>query len=529
MAVQPYQDGRLGPVQANLTAADSFPRGTELLYYWTLQLTHTDAGFHPVNVMFGLVFVLATYVAAVRVGLDRGWAWLAAGIVPTTPIFWYMGTVGYIDLSVGGAVAAAAAMGLPERNRPWSWGSAIGMLMAAVLAMWMKFPAIAILGFLGTCRMLLTIGQWIAAAWRGDRPRPVPGPLPLAGACLLAVALASVPYARAYVKYGNPVFPLQLAVGSHVLFEGPVGVQDIVRMYDLPVLQRYSAYWCGWWYTPVTPDSHGAFGPLFSLAMVGAVLFCSLVELRLRRSGWLLLVASFWLFLFLPQHHETRYALYILLPAAVCTARVGKSLVAAELGPAWATAVLLFACMNVHVLASQLAVFVDWQLKFNIPLLTEARNRPIADLIHQSGPTGPTPQTRRELYRLMRNGETVVTAVDGLQGLFWDGQYRYRVEHRPAKQWHACLVPPADPKHGAEEAPAWLAGLQRRRIAAAMVYAGSAEDDMLQTPGSGYRLMYEQAPEPNRRAFRIYRRNEDGAGMRAAASSPTSHTAQGPA
>ncbi|GMV98542.1 MAG: hypothetical protein HRF43_00160 [Phycisphaerae bacterium] len=46
-AVQPYQDGRLGPVQASVVWADSYPRGGALLYYWTLQLAHTDAGFIP--------------------------------------------------------------------------------------------------------------------------------------------------------------------------------------------------------------------------------------------------------------------------------------------------------------------------------------------------------------------------------------------------------------------------------------------------------------------------------------------------
>lgn len=504
-AVQPYQDGRLGPVQANLTAADSYPRGAELLFYWTLQLTHSDAGFHPVNATFGFVFILATYVAAMRLGLGRGWAWLAAGIVPTTPIFWYLGTIGYIDLSVAGAVAAFAALALPERDRPWSWGSCVAMLLAGILAMWMKFTPVLVLGLIGTCRVLLTVGQWALAVLRGAA-RPRPGPAPLIAASLLAASLAAIPYVRSWAKYGNPIFPVKVSIGSRVLFDGEVGVGDIGGAYSMPLLQRYSTYWCGWWYTPLSPDSPGSLGPLFSLAMLAAVLICSLGELRLRRRGWLMVIASFWLFVFAPQYHLNRYSLYILLPAALCIARLGKALISAELGGSWAFAVLLLAGVNLHVLGTQLYEGIRWQKSVGLPLLTEARNRPLVDRLQHSGPTEPTPETRRELYRLMRDGETLVTAVDGLQGLFYDYKYRYRVEHRPARPWPVRRRG-LDLNHGAAEAPAWLASLQRDRVEAAMVYADSAEDSVLQPANSGYHLVYEQPPEKEGRAFRIYRRS----------------------
>jgi hypothetical protein len=309
-AVQPYQDGRLGPVQANVIWADSYPRGVTLLYYWTLQITHTDAGFHPVNATFGFLFMLAAYVAALRLGLSRGWAWLAAGILPSTPIFWYLGTIGYIDLSVGGALAVMLSMCLPERDGTWTWGSCVATLLAAILALWMKFPPIAVICVALAFRGMLLGGQRLAGWFQAARPRPRPGPVAYTGATVLALGLASIPYLRTWSTYGSPVYPLRLRIGATVLIDGPMDTTRFQRMNDLPLLQRYSAFWSGW-YGGLSADAPGSFGPLFTLIMVGAALACLLGELGRWQPGWLFMVLSFWLVMVLPEHHVPRYAVFI--------------------------------------------------------------------------------------------------------------------------------------------------------------------------------------------------------------------------
>jgi hypothetical protein len=138
--------------------------------------------------------------------------------------------------------------------------------------------------------------------------------------------------------------------------------------------------------------------------------------------------------------------------------------------------------------------------------MTEFRTRPAMDLVFANAAFGATPGTRRELYRLMQTGETLVTAVHGFSGLMYDGTYRYRAEHRPARAWAYGFHAPSHLDYGADDAPAWLAGMLRDGVAAAMVYTDSAEDRVLRAPGSGYACVYEQIAAENVCGIRIYRR-----------------------
>ena len=133
-------------------------------------------------------------------------------------------------------------------------------------------------------------------------------------------------------------------------------------------------------------------------------------------------------------------------------------------------------------------------------------NRPVIDQVLTDYPWSPTPETRRELYRQMHDGETLISAVWGLGGLLYDGHYRYRVENRPASPWYYEFKAWDHLDHGTSEAPAWLAGLLRDHVDAAIVYTNSAEDKVLREPGSGYQCVYEQPARDEVRSIRIYRR-----------------------
>lgn len=54
--------------------------------------------------------------------------------------------------------------------------------------------------------------------------------------------------------------------------------------------------------------------------------------------------------------------------------------------------------------------------------------------------------------------------------------------------------------------PTWLAGLLQGGVQAVMVYAGSAEDEWLRMPDSGYRVVFVQPEKDEACAIRIYRR-----------------------
>jgi hypothetical protein len=106
----------------------------------------------------------------------------------------------------------------------------------------------------------------------------------------------------------------------------------------------------------------------------------------------------------------------------------------------------------------------------------------------------------------MRDGETLVAAVDGMSALLYDYQYRYRVEHRPARPWPFGFPAACNLDYGIAEAPAWLAGLLRDNIATAIVYTNSAEERALREAGSGYQCVYEQIANEKVCGIRIYRR-----------------------
>jgi len=71
------------------------------MWYWSLQWTHTDLLFHPVQLAFGLQLMLAMYVLARRTGAAPWAAILASLAIATTPIFYLLTVGGYIDVATG--------------------------------------------------------------------------------------------------------------------------------------------------------------------------------------------------------------------------------------------------------------------------------------------------------------------------------------------------------------------------------------------------------------------------------------------
>lgn len=502
-AYQPYQDGFLGPVQANVIWADSYPRGVALLYYWTIQLTHTDAGVHPVNGAFGFVFILATYVAARRIGLAPGWSALAAGIVPTAPIFSHLSTIGYIDLSVGAALATALAFCLNERSGRWGAGSAVAFLASCMLALWMKFPPIMVIGLAMVVRLAACVLSWRRAR-AGRASEPGVKPLALCGMALVFFFFASVPYLRTWAVHGSPVYPLNLRVGSVVLIPGPMDTSAFQRGNQLPLLKRYAWFWTDWM-ADLNADSPGSFGPLLLVCFVPATLAAAVFGFRARRLDILLLSGAFWLALVLPEHHVPRYAIFILLPGSICAAVVGQHLLAGW-STMWKVVLLGVACLNALIFARDARMDIRWQRTFGLPLMTSDRNHAIIDQVYQDDPYSPRPALRAELRRLTPDGSTVVACVLGLQSLLHDHPPRYSVVHRPARDWPYRHFPCRKPDWGSERVADWLHDLRRGNVFSVIVYIGTAEDRVLEQPGSGFKLSFEQPPFEDSCGIRLYTR-----------------------
>jgi hypothetical protein len=504
-AVQPYHDGRLGPVRANVVWADSYPRGVALLYYWTLQLSHTDAGFHPVNGTMGAVVLLAVYAAGRRLGLPRPACLVAVGIVPTAPIVWLLGTSGYIDLSVAAAVAAALAFAISSPSDDWIPARGIALLIPSVLALWMKFTALGVVGFIWTFLLLAAAFRALRARQRLEYARQRRHLVWLLAIAVAAGSLASIPYVRTWHTYGSPVYPVRLTAGSQVIFDGPMTATDFIPLTDRPLTRRYAEYWTNW-FLPLTTDSPGSYGPLFTLVMLAAVSCCLVWSVLARQHGWLLITTTFALVCFLPGHHTPRYGVWVLVPGALCTARLGVWLADTHAARIWRMVVILLALSNLYPVVADLCTTLTWQRGFGLPLLTAARDRVIADQVEHSH-NRVNSETRRTLYERVGDGELVVSAVPGIFGYLYDYRYRYRVEHRPASEWPYAFDPCRTLDHGASRAEEWYAGILRDEAAIIIVTAGTVEDEILRER-TDFALFHQQEGRDGHCAVRLYARGE---------------------
>lgn len=504
-ALQPFHDGRLGTVRSNVVWADSYPRGAALLYYWTLQLGHTDAGIHPVNGTMGVVFMLATYVGGYALGLTRASRLLAAGVLPTAPIFWLLSTTGYIDVSVAAAIATSIAFAACPPDTRWRWPRTIALAVASALALWMKVLAVGVIAYLwGFVVVAAALQMYHDAQRRGARRDwHTVGEL-LAGAVGLAV-IGIIPYSVTWQAYGSPVYPLQLTILSHVIFDGPMIESEVGMLNELPRAERHIAYWTNW-STPLGTDAYGSFGPLFTIAMLPSVVVCLLWAIRARQRPWILVTTSFLLVFLLPKHYLPRYSVWALMGGALSIARIY------EWGGRWrqsilGTAVTFIAVVNLTAVAKDVKQTMVWKLGFGKNLLTSARDRVIADVVeHDAVPNGVNAETRRLLYANVADGQLVVSAVQGIFGYLYDHRYRYRVEHRPAAPWPYYFDLCKAPDHGAAHVRPWHESLLRDRAAVVVLYSGTSEDQRLRADTGHFALLHEQPARLDGCAIRVYKR-----------------------
>ncbi|MGD9690074.1 MAG: hypothetical protein AB7K52_10515 [Phycisphaerales bacterium] len=504
-ALQPWQDGRLGPVHASLVWADSYPRAGALLKFWLMALTRSDAAFNLSSYAMSWLFLLAACVAGRRLGLTRAASGVAAAAIPSAPIFSLLCTIGYVDLDFAAVLLAMAAFALPQRRTPlraWGGPSLVACLLALVLAWWIKFAACAPIGLILLYRLGATLA--LRAPWPARRRAA----LILCSASAAALLIGSIPYIRAWIIYGTPTWPVELKLGPITFFEGPWPTAAVAPGHEHR-LERFGIMWTNW-FTPLNADSPGSLGPLFTVILLAPMLGVLVYAWgrRQRARGWPLAAILLLGILFLPQLHVPRYALYVLalgaLPAAgLCFSRPGR----------WTTACLTVASglvlLNTFLFGRALLATLHLDPSAadlaNVSLLGTHRNRPLAIAHGTPDPRSPRLPALRAAWARVRPGETLVAAVICPTFYLYDLDYTIRVEHRPARPWPFGFEPLANLDHGRNEAPAWAARLRDERVAAVMVYAGSAEDRALASPSSGYERIYEQPPSAGA-PIRVYAR-----------------------
>ncbi|MBL8757734.1 MAG: hypothetical protein JNK35_04800 [Phycisphaerae bacterium] len=517
-AVQPFQDGRLGPTHAGVVWADSYPRGVALLWSWSLMLTGHDAGFRLVNSAAALVLALAAVVAARRLGADRPAAALAGAVILPTPIVSYLSGINYVDLPIAAFLASAAALAIPDHVRPRRDAPTLRIALVGlglVLAMWAKFqPAPAAITVALTALAM-------AARPRAGGPLRARASIRAAAILGLAASVAGVPYLFTWVRFGSPVYPLQLRLGSFVLFSGPMDPDTIGASAQMPWAPRFARFWSDW-FAPLGPETPGSFGPAFTLLLLPAALTLALAQIgRLARApagprGLVLLVALLAAVLVVPLYHWPRYSLWLLPMASAAFAlawswspaviRAGSASLALILAGGSAT---LYARDAWPRAAEVIALAADAP---PIDPLSSNAARLVADR-QEFSPSWASVGVRAAVRTHAKAGDLVVHATPTPSVVLTDPRYTYRVHHRPIRPWPAWWADGFDPRAQAEgvapDAPGldaqWRAGLESDRVRLAVVIRDGPEDRALeQARPAHFHIVYEDPPSRGVWRLRVY-------------------------
>lgn len=480
MAVQPYQDGRVGPVTSDLPWANAYPRGVALLWYWTLQWSGTDLLFHPVQFAFGLQFLLAVYVLACRSGVRPGVALLVTIVMASMPVFFILTTCGYIDVAVAATVITVVAFLAPPRTQEdgvrHDWLLA-GLALGQACLVKPPLMAVALGGIAFLHDVFFRMGPRVGLR---SIPRFVFSARGLA--MLLVVLLCCHTHLRLWAERGNPLYPLRVTLAGRVMFDGPLdaarfGIGGHTTMGQVSEMSHLQRFWASWvdLYQPLNVDSFGGFGPVVPVAIV--FLFVSFaVRALLARTTWHLALVLMISLCFATPSYLPRYGLPMVAIATVGAAWV-VSRFPRELSVAATVGVVLLCALGSAKSITYLWEELKWltsQAGGQIPLAT--RNAFLLEK-HQIGLADIycTPEMIRYIRDHSGPGDVLVWNVRTFPGLLWNRTYSNRVIHLAGSRHDvypgsaATLMEPTE-----EEMNRWLGEVLRLRPKHVLVYAQSA-------------------------------------------------------
>lgn len=505
MAVQPYQDGRVGRIEFQWQDyADAYPRTIELIYSWTMLCTRTTVGFHLVNWYFLLVFGLATFVAARRAELRISLSLICALLAATTPLPIYLTGILYNDLASCASVVAALAFALPSRRRAWGHADLVAFGTALALGASAKSTVAVAAALLGAIRLAWMLFPARRASRDGGRESVGVGrSIFVLG---VAAALAAIPYVRSWVLYGSPIWPLRLSIGPVVLFDGPMVPEQLLITAHGPWHLRWATAIYKLFQT-TSQDANGSFGLLFAIAVVPAAALSLFACAKRPTFSGVLLCSAFWYVALVPASTNLRYSILILAPGYILLLLLLARVRRRRFNRLVLPALTVFLAINAFDYGRTIVKEVAAQLRWGVSLIDPIRNRLWYMQFMYIEP-GVAPETHTAVHARVHPGERMVYSVIALSGLLYDPWFTYAIEYRSIE--HFVERNPAGPRRPPQltDAQAWLASLHADKINAVLVYANSAEDTALTAQTSGYKLVYDQPNEPGPRRARLYRRTD---------------------
>jgi len=501
MAIQPYQDGRVGAVLSDLPWARTYPRGVPLMWTWTLLWTHSDLLFNPALLLMGLQFAVAAYALARRMGVQRWAAALGLPVLITMPIFWVLCTTGYVDLAPAGAVLSTLVFLAPQRGRePARLPDWLLAVIPAGQALLVKMPLllVALVGVVAIGRLLC--GRW-GVLWNDVRrfAWSVRGVF-----ALLVVVLASHTYIENLVQYGNPFYPIRLGAGVEDGKRGVVGTAGFgmgaATRAPKPVahMNMWEKYYYSWtdFVEPANPDSFGSFGPILPYGLLLPAAASVIAAVTTWKRWSLTYVALIALCLptpaFLPRYGLVLVALLVVGALQTISHIRGRAAVG------YALIVLGLTWSGIRPPETQVEGTIEWLCKVNggsLPLAQ--RSGVVLETFGAGGrPYYPSARMVREIRERSQAGDTLAWNVSCFHTLLWNRTYSNRVVYLPGAPREGWPSDPlrAKPPTDAELAE-WVRKLQALAPRHVLVYGkGRYAARLRDEPGLGYVAVYEDAP-----------------------------------
>ncbi|MGC2195468.1 MAG: hypothetical protein WA628_12395 [Terriglobales bacterium] len=252
------------------------PGNAEIGMMWLLS-TGRQSLVPLVNVFAGMVLATATYLIADRVvGGNKSAAGAATVIAVSLPIVQFQVFSGYVDLFGTAFLMAAVALFLYRNDGALEPRSLAGLLLSAVacgISVGTK-PVFYLYAAVFCLAVAATLWREAYPDWRT-----------LVRALFVIVAGILLPslfwFGRAFQASGNPVFPLQVKLGQHVIFKGFPPSQITPDEFSNKFVRRRAEWaiypWTEWFRSPgnqLIPYSEGSgVGAVFAAFVPLALLF----------------------------------------------------------------------------------------------------------------------------------------------------------------------------------------------------------------------------------------------------------------
>lgn len=302
-----------------------YPQDVETYFTWLILFLRNDVLVNMGQLVFALGGMLAVIGIARLCGLRRPAAVGAGCLFFLTPILIAQVTTNYVDVAFASLVILAFYFVLSYAREPklqhlFFFGLAAGLTLGS------KSSAVSFVGV--DCVVLVG-----AAIYH----RKLNVPYLARGVALVLVPLLLLGvfwYVRAWVGYGNPIYPVTVSVLGHTIFAGQGSVQSIIlsgvndpsAVAGKPLWQQM---WTSWSNDPVlklqfgyTYDQRlGGFGPQWLLLEVPALLAYGVYTARKQRTVLLaFLVPCVVVFLAQPALWWSRFVLFLVAPGAIALA-----------------------------------------------------------------------------------------------------------------------------------------------------------------------------------------------------------------